>query len=164
MKNRIGCALLAAAVLTAGCATQPTPPADPLLTQLDAGERIALRIPARLLHGHDMEEPSYDAPEGYRPIPTFQGELAVTDQRLLFVQKPAANDTAWLSIPYVAISRSRPSQTALLNYLVIWDARGHPDSFVVDSADVGKLHQAFARAMSGHASNSPQMRRFPDDR
>lgn len=48
-----------------------------------------------------MQEPSYDAPQGYRPIATFAGELLLTDRRLLFVEtqpgprdRPGAGGTA----------------------------------------------------------------------
>jgi len=103
-----------------------------------------LRIAARLLHGHDMQEPAYDAPEGYRPIPTYEGELLLTDRRLLFLDGTAPSR---LSIPFEAIARFRPSQTSLLHYLVVWDHDGNPDSFVVDSRDVRSLHRQFGQVM-----------------
>lgn len=143
------------ALIAAGCATKPpAPPPDPVSRLLEANETIALRIPAQLMHGHDMQEPEYDAREGYRPIPTYQGELALTDRRLLFVEQPAGPTSGWLSIPYEAVVRTRPSQTPLLHYLVVWDADGHPDSFVVDSRNVTTLHRQFGQAMAGRARNT----------
>jgi hypothetical protein len=142
--------VLLASIIAAGCAT--TPPAavpDPLARLLEPGEQIALRIPAQLLHGHDMTEPSYDAPEGYRPVPTYDGELLLTDRRLLFVEQSGNASPSWLSIPYGAVARARPSTTPLLNYLVVWDGEGHPDSFVVDARDVRALHRHFGNALLG---------------
>lgn len=141
MARLAGLALLAA--LTAGCAT--TPP-DPAAALLDPGERVELRIATRLLHGHDMQEPSYDAPEGYRPIPTYEGELLLTERRLLFVERSPGRAST-LDIPWAAIARARPSPSPLLNYLVVWDAEGHADSFVVDARDVRALHQAVGRRL-----------------
>lgn len=153
--HRLLCALVVFSLLASGCATKP--PAerpDPLVAQLEANERISLRMPAQLLHGHDMEEPSYDSPEGYRPIPSYRGELALTDRRLLFIQPSTQNTSSWLSIPYSAVGRTRPSRTPLLHYLVVWDTQGHPDSFVVDGSNVGALHRHFAQAMATRATGS----------
>lgn len=133
----------------AGCAgIPPAPPPDPVSRSLESGEIVALRIPAQLLHGHDMMEPSYDSPQGYQPIPTYQGELLLTDRRLLFVEQTKGEEPSQLSVPYEAIASARPSQTQLLHYLVIWDAAGHPDSFVVDSRYVHALHRHFGQALS----------------
>ena len=118
-------------------------PVDPAAGRLDDGEDVHLRVAATLLHGHDMQEPEWDSAQGYRLPPAYAGELLITDRRLLFVN---ANPVE-LSIPYAAISRSRPSATPLLNYLIVWDHDGHPDSFVVDAANVKALHAGFARAL-----------------
>ncbi|HEY5762849.1 MAG TPA: hypothetical protein VIS73_06550 [Rhodocyclaceae bacterium] len=118
-------------------------PVDPVAGHLEAGEAVHLRVAATLMHGHDMQEPEWDSAQGYRLPPAYAGELLVTDRRLLFVNA----DPVELSIPYAAISRSRPSATPLLNYLIVWDHEGHPDSFVVDAADVKALHAGFARAL-----------------
>ena len=142
-------------LIATGCTTTanlPSHPSDKLLT---AKEQIKLRIPAQLMHGHDMQEPPYDAPEGYRPIPTFQGELLLTDQRLLFVEQSAEQTPSWLSIPFAAIARASPSRTALLNYVVVWDSEGHPDSFVVNSSDVQALHQFVGRALMTRSPTIP---------
>lgn len=64
--------LLCIALLSfvAGCATPPpAAPPDRVASLLEVGEGVNQRMPAQLLHGHDMQEPDYDAPEGYRPIP-----------------------------------------------------------------------------------------------
>lgn len=116
-------------------------------TLLESGEQVTMRISAQLLHGHDMTEPSYDAPEGYRPIPVYRGELILTDKQLLFVEQQGESPS-WLSIPYGAIARVRPSQTQLLNYLVVWDADGHPDSFIVGRGDVSALHREVGQALA----------------
>ena len=151
---RLFCALLICLLFASGCATQSPPePPDLLLGQLEAGERITLQIGARLLHGHDMTEPSYDSPEGYQPIPAYQGELALTDRRLLFVSPSKDGSPAWLSISYAAVARARPSRTPLLHYLVVWDTAGHPESFVVDGARVGELHRDFALVMDARAAS-----------
>lgn len=150
---RIFVGMFFVALLLAGCSVTPdAPPRDPILSQLEPGEKLALRMPATLMHRHDMTEPSYDAPEGYRPIPSYRGELLLLDTRLLFVEtgRPGAN--SWLSIPYEAIARIRPSRTPLLHYVVVWDAKGHPDSFVVSARDVQALQRQMAEAMAarGH--------------
>lgn len=147
---RLSCIVLLS-LLAAACTTAPpAPPTDPATALLEAGERITLRLPAQLLHDHDMQEPSYDDPAGYRPIPTFAGELLLTDRRLLFIEdlrgQPAAS--SWLSIPFAAVARARPSRTPLLNYLVVWDAAGHADSFVVGSRDVQNLHRSIGQALA----------------
>jgi hypothetical protein len=144
---RMLCALLFYVLLVSGCATPPPAPPDLMLEQLEAGEQITLRLPARLLHGHDMTEPSYDSPEGYKPIPAYQGELALTDRRLLFVSPTKNGPPAFLSIGYAAVARSRPSATPLLHYLVVWDTNGHAESFIVDRSQVAELHRDFAKAM-----------------
>ena len=136
--------LAALALLVAACATGPTDPATGLL---ESGERIGARMAATLMHGHDMTEPPYDAPEGYRPIPAYTGELLLTDQRMLFVELPAGTSPSYLSIPYPAIARARPSRTTLLHYVVVWDTGGHPDSFVVHANDVHVLHQQVGAAL-----------------
>jgi hypothetical protein len=133
--------------IASGCATLPSPPVDPATRLLEAGESIRLRVAADLMHGHDMEEPPYDEAEGYRPIPTYPGELLVTDRRLLFVARPAGEEPSWASIPYALIARARPSRTPLLNYIVVWDTDGHADSFVVDASDVRALHQVVGQAL-----------------
>lgn len=137
-----------AAALLAACATPPhVPPADPLISLLQPGESIAFRAPAQLLHGHDMEEPAYDRSEGYRPIPAYRGELAVTSQRLLFTVRPAGAQPAWVSIPFAEIARARPSRTPLLNYIVVWDRDQHPDAFQVSAGDVAELHRQVGLAL-----------------
>ena len=118
-------------------------PVDPASGYLEEGEAVHLRVAATLLHGHDMQEPEWDSAQGYRLPPAYAGELLLTDRRLLFVNA----DPVELSIPFAAISRSRPSTTPLLNYLIVWDHDGHSDSFVVDAADVKALHAGFARAL-----------------
>lgn len=145
---RLFCTAAFIVFVAAGCATpsQPLRP-DAVSSLLEPGEQVALRLPAHLLHGHDMTEPSYDAAEGYRPIPTYQGELILTNQRLLFVEQPGERPPSWLSIPYGAIARARPSQTQLLHYLVVWDADGHPDSFTVSRSDVLALHRQVGQAL-----------------
>lgn len=140
----------AALMVLAGCTTVPT---DPVTVRLDAGESLVLRVPGILLHDHDMQERSYNSPQGYEPIVSFEGQLAVTDRRMLFV---AAGDI-WVSIPFAAISRARPSQTPLLNYVVIWDSAGHADSFIVDAHDVKALHRAVGEAMLRHPSGAAQL-------
>lgn len=144
----------------AGCAgTPPTPevPPDRALRYLDQGEPITLRMPVQLLHGHDMTEQSYDDPQGYRPIPTYYGELVFTDRRMLFVENPVRPEPSWLSIPYADIGIARASPTALLNYVVIWNRKGEPDSFVVHARYVRALHHQvgqimFARQRDRHQS------------
>lgn len=138
--------MLVVTVFVFGCATPPVTPSDPMGSLLEPGEQVGLRVPARLLHGHDMEEPPYDPVEGYKPIPTYDGELAVTDRRLLFVKLPQDSPPSWVSIPFDAIARARPSRTPLLNYIVVWDRENHPDSFVVDARHVRALHQQFGQA------------------
>lgn len=142
-----------AALVASGCATDPARP-DPVTSLLEVGEQVTLRMRAHLLHGHDMKAPPYDAPEGYRPIPTYQGELLLTDRRLLFVEDAGAPTPSWLSIPYGAIARARPSQTPLLHYLVLWDADGHPDSFTVSSSDVLALHRKIGQEILKRAPGS----------
>ena len=139
-------------LLIAGCAHRP---ADRLAAQLEAGETVSFRAAARLLHGHDMSVPSYDDPEGYRPIPEYAGELAVTDRRLLFVATAPAAANSHLSIPFAAIARARPSRTPLLHYVVVWDADGHPDSFLVDARHVAELHRQLGLALMPNATKAP---------
>lgn len=127
------------ALLVSACAQLPT---DPVAAHLGGDEKVVLRIHAVLLHGHDMQEPSYDSPQGYTLPPTYEGELLVTDARLLF----ANADGAVVSIPYQQIARARPSPSPLLNYLIVWDLDAHPDSFVVDAGHVKALHTTFAHA------------------
>lgn len=134
-------------VFVAGCASPPAAPVDPAVRLLEAGEPVRLRVPADLMHGHDMEEPAYDAAEGYRPIPTYPGELLLTDRRLLFIVTPAGPEGSWVSIPYAAIARARPSRTPLLHYIVVWDAGGHADSFIVDASVVQSLHRSLGEAL-----------------
>ena len=136
----------------AGCAATPTPPAmetprDPMSRLLEPGETVTYRVRAQLWHGHDMEEPAYDQPEGYRQVPGYSGELAITDRRLLFLALPAGERPGWLSIPIDGIARARPSQTQLLHYAVIWDGEGRPNSFVVDRRDVREFHQQIGRIL-----------------
>lgn len=150
-------------LLAPGCASRPPFPVDPAALLLVPGEPIRLRVPADLMHGHDMEEPPY-GDEGYAPIPTYPGELLLTDRRILFVVRSAGPEASWVSIPYAAIARARPSRTPLLNYIVVWDPEGHADSFVVDARFVQALHRSVGealmargsmplpRAMSGHFS------------
>lgn len=154
--------ILLTSLLANGCATRmPAVAPDPLVQLLAAGEQVTLRMPAQLQHGHDMTEPSYDAPEGYRPIPTYDGELLLTDRRLLFVEQSRQSTQttqappSWLSIPYGAVARARPSLTPLLNYLVVWDGEGHPDSFVVNASDVRALHQLVGKALLGRRQGEP---------
>lgn len=150
MRQPVQILILSLTLAAAGCAVTPTtsvPPPDPVGKLLETGEQVAFRVPAQLLHGHDMEEPSYDAPEGYRPIPGYRGELAVTDRRLLFVVLPAGPTPSWLSIPFAAITRARPSKTPLLNYIVVWDRDQQPNAFLVDARHVRALHQHVGRAL-----------------
>jgi hypothetical protein len=126
-------------LLAAGCATTP-PPVDPLANLLAPDEKVAFRAPAQLLHGHDMEAPPY-GDNGYQPIPAYRGELAVTDRRLLFAVLPQSEPPLWVSIPFAAIARARPSRTPLLNYIVVWDQAQHPDAFLVDARQVRELHR-----------------------
>lgn len=142
--------ILLLAGLLAGCAsTPPTPetPVDRALRYLDAGEPITLRMPVQLLHNHDMTEQPYDDPQGYRPIPTYHGELVFTDRRLLFVENPVRPEPSWLSIPYEDIGSARASPTALLNYVVIWNRKGEADSFVVQAKYVRALHHQVGQIM-----------------
>ena len=138
--------LFALFTLSSACTTVPKDPVDPVAHWLEPGEVAQLRVAARLMHGHDMTEPSYDAPEGYQPIPTYEGTLVLTESRLLFVSPVSAGEASTLSIPYTAITRARPSQTPLLHYLVVWDSENHPDSFVVDHLSVQELHRRFGAA------------------
>ncbi len=133
-------------LLASGCATPPAP-VDPVVRLLEPGEPVRLRVSAELMEGHDMEEPPYDAAEGYLPIPTYPGELLLTDRRILFVVTPAGPEASWVSIPYASIARARPSRTPLLHYIVVWDAEGHADSFVVDAGVVQALHRSLGEAM-----------------
>lgn len=130
--------------LLGACSTVPVDPAARLLSP---GEIIQLRIAARLMHGHDMTEQPY-GPDGYQPIPTYDGELLLTESRLLFLARGNSREPATLSIPYSAISRARPSKTPLLHYLVVWDSDNHADSFVVSDRDVQGLHRQFGAAMT----------------
>lgn len=162
MRHSVQILILILALATAGCTITPAahspaaPPADPLGTLLEAGEQVAFRAPAQLLHGHDMEEPPYDTPEGYRPIPGYRGELAVTDRRLLFVVLPAGPAPSWMSIPFAAITRARPSRTPLLNYIVVWDRDNQPNAFMVDARHVRALHQHVGQALIGRpAAGNP---------
>jgi hypothetical protein len=148
-------ALVALLVLLAsGCATPPAT-VDSAARLLEPGEPVSLRVPAELMEGHDMEEPPYDAAEGYRPIPTYPGELLLTDRRILFVVTPAGPEASWVSIPYASIARARPSRTPLLHYIVVWDAEGHADSFVVGAKVVQALHRSFGEAMIGKEKPKP---------
>lgn len=143
--------IIVAVVLLLGlvaCSSAPVVPVDPLVRLLEAGERIEFRAPAQMLDGHDPGvEPPWDPVDGYKPIPTFHGEMAVTDRRLLFVELPAGDAPSWASIPFDAIARARPSRTPLLNYVVVWDHAQHPDAFIVDARHVKALHQAVGQAM-----------------
>lgn len=134
-------------LLAGSCATVPPAKVDRAARLLEAGEAVELRVATELMHGHDMEEPPYDENEGYRPIPTYAGELLLTDRRLLFVASTDGPEASWASIPYAAIARARPSRTPLLHYIVVWDTDGHPDSFVVDASVVRALHRTFGEAM-----------------
>ena len=133
-------------LLASGCASLPPSPVDSAARLLVPGEPIRLRVPADLMHGHDMEEPPY-GDQGYLPIPTYPGELLLTDRRILFVVRSAGPEASWVSIPYPAIARARPSRTALLNYIVVWDPEGHADSFVVDARFVQALHRGVGEAL-----------------
>lgn len=139
-------------------------PVDPAQRLLDAGEAVALRMPAQLMHDHDMQEQPYDTPEGYRPISTYQGELLLTDRRLLFIETTTDAASSWLSIPYAAVARARPSRTALLNYLVVWDADGHADSFVVDARQVKALHREVGQRLlkTAPVHRPPTRHAFPN--
>ena len=134
-------------LVVSGCASPPPAPVDPATRLLDPGEPVRLRVAADLMHGHDMGEPPYDEQQGYLPIPTYPGELLLTDRRMLFVVRSAGPESSWVSIPYAAIARARPSRTPLLNYVVIWDPEGHADSFVVDARFVQALHRAVGEAL-----------------
>lgn len=132
----------------AACSSAPKVPVDPLAQLLEPGEQVEFRARAQLLHGHDPGmEPPWDPVDGYKPIPTYQGEMAVTDRRLLFVELPAGEAPSWASIPLDAIARARPSRTPLLNYVVVWDHAQHPDAFIVDARHLKALHQAFGQVM-----------------
>lgn len=145
---RLICTAAVMLFVASGCATDPqTQRPDQVGSLLEPGEQVTLRMRAQLLHGHDMKAQPYDTPEGYRPVPTYQGELILTDQRLLFVEQPAKQPPSWLSIPYDAIARTRPSKTPLLHYIVVWDAAGHPDSFTVSSRDVTALHRQVGQSI-----------------
>lgn len=133
-------------LLASGCASPPPLTVDPAASLLVPGEPIRLRVPADLMHGHDMEEPPYGE-DGYAPIPTYPGELLLTDRRILFAVTSAAPEASWVSIPYAAIARARPSRTPLLNYIVVWDSEGHADSFVVDARFVQALHRSVGEVL-----------------
>ena len=141
-------------LLAPGCASRPPSSVDPAARLLVPGEPIRLRVPADLMHGHDMEEPPY-GDQGYAPIPTYPGELLLTDRRILFVVRSAAPEASWVSIPYAAIARARPSRTPLLNYIVVWDPEGHADSFVVDARFVQALHRKVGEALMARGSLPP---------
>lgn len=149
MRPRILLAFLV--FLLSACASLKAP-VDRAAALLDQGELVQLRVPATLKHGHDMEEPPYDAPEGYRPIPTYPGELLLTDRRILFVVASEGASPSWVSIPYPSIARARPSRTQLLHYIVVWDLDGHADSFLVDASNVKALHRSFGEAMMSKGS------------
>lgn len=151
MKRMAGFLLLVAVL--GACSGLPSSPPDPATALLEAGEVVALRIPAQLMHGHDMQVPSDDGPNGYEPIPTYSGELLLTDRRFLFVERPTASASGWLAVPYAAVAAARPSPTPLLNYLVLWDHAGHPDSFVVDARHVRALHQQAGQALFARRSD-----------
>lgn len=51
-------------LLASGCASPPPLTVDPAASLLVPGEPIRLRVPADLMHGHDMEEPPYGE-DGY---------------------------------------------------------------------------------------------------
>lgn len=145
-------ALVALFVLfLSGCATPPAP-VDPAAGLLEPGEPVRLRVRADLMHGHDMEEPRYDPVDGYPSIPTYSGELLLTDRRLLFVVTPAGPEASWASIPYATIARFRPSRTPLLHYIVVWNAEGQADSFVVDANVVQALHRSFGEIMAARGT------------
>ena len=146
-------------LLASGCALRPPSPVDPAARLLVPGEPIRLRVPADLMHGHDMEEPLYGE-EGYAPIPTYPGELLVTDRRILFIARSAGPDASWVSIPYAAIVRARPSGTPLLNYIVVWDSEGHADSFVVDARVVQALHRSVGEALMARGRIPPRPAMF----
>ena len=146
-------------LLASGCASRPPSPVDPAARLLVPGEPIRLRVPADLMHGHDMEEPLYGE-EGYAPIPTYPGELLVTDRRILFIARSAGPDASWVSIPYAAIVRARPSGTPLLNYIVVWDSEGHADSFVVDARVVQALHRSVGEALMARGRIPPRPAMF----
>jgi hypothetical protein len=123
-----------------------TVPVDPVTRWLAPGEVIQLRVVAQLQHGHDMTEPAYDPVDGYPPIPTYDGELLLTDSRLFFLAKGSDGEPSTVSMPYSEITRARPSKTPLLHYIVVWDADNHADSFLVSQRDVQELHRLFAVA------------------
>lgn len=136
--------------LLGACTTapvEPVVPVDPASRWLAPGEVIQLRIAAQLLHGHDMTEPAYDPTDGYQPIPTYDGELLLTDSRVLFLAQGSSGEQSTLSIPYSEISRARPSKTPLLHYVVVWDTDNHADSFVVSQRHVQELHRQFGAAL-----------------
>lgn len=141
------------ALVAAGCATAPppaavaSPPADHATPWLLAGETVRQRFPAFLHHGHDMRIPEYDDPMGYRPVPIYNGELLLTDRRLLFIEVPARPEPSLLSIPYNSIVGARPSQTPLLNYVVVWHRAGEVDSFVVDARYLRGLHHQIGEVL-----------------
>lgn len=146
-------------LLASGCASPPPSPVDPAARLLVPGEPIRLRVPADLMHGHDMEEPLYGE-DGYAPIPTYPGELLLTDRRILFAVTSAGPEASWVSIPYAAIARARPSGTPLLNYIVVWDPEGHADSFVVDARFVQALHRSVGEALMARGSMPPPPAQF----
>ena len=140
------------------------PPADQAIQLLESNERVVQRMGAQLMHGHDMTEPSYETPDGYQPIEIRQGELLITDRRLLFIEATASDSSSWVSIPYAGIARARPSRTPLLSYLVVWDAQGHPDSFLVNAKDVQLLHRSFGQAMMSIRQQGPSTALRPTPR
>lgn len=143
--------LIASATMMLGaCASAP---GEPVARLLQSGEAVALRVPAWLKHGHDMQEASCDSPPGYVLPPTYQGELLVTNERLLFANAEGVE----VSIPDAAVARARPGATPLLNCLIVRDLDGHPDSFSVDAAHVRSLHLHFARALAAVGSARPPM-------
>lgn len=77
------------------------------------------------------------------------------DHRLLFVVTPAGPEASWASITYVSIARFRASRTPLLHYIVVWDAEGNADSFVVDAGVVQALHRSFGEVMIGKEKLKP---------
>lgn len=135
--------LIVLLALLGACTTVPV---DPATRWLVPGEVVHLRIAAQLLEGHDMTEPAYDAADGYKPIPSHDGELLLTEFRLLFLARGSDGEPSMLSLPYPDISRARPSKTPLLHYIVVWDAKNQPDSFLVGQRDVQELHRQFAVA------------------